>query len=112
MVRFFFYFSVALSVAQYGILTSSGTRTLICFRAANAFIYYGLSLNSTSIIGNKYLNFALVCLIEIPGYTVAWISIQHLGRRTSIIGFFFLCGATCIASTFVPERKHITKISY
>lgn len=40
----------------------------------NAFVYYGLSLNSTSLSGNKYLNYALVCLIEIPGYTISWVS--------------------------------------
>lgn len=31
----------------------------------NAFVYYGLSLNSTSLSGNKYLNYTLVCLIEV-----------------------------------------------
>lgn len=40
----------------------------------NAFVYYGLSLNSTSLSGNKYLNYTLVCLIEIPGYTISWVS--------------------------------------
>ncbi|XP_039484525.1 organic cation transporter protein isoform X8 [Drosophila santomea] len=40
--------------------------------AVNAIVYYGLSLNATSLSGNKYLNFALVCLVEIPGYSLAW----------------------------------------
>ena len=40
----------------------------------NAFVYYGLSLNSTSLSGNKYLNYTLVCLIEIPGYSISWVS--------------------------------------
>lgn len=42
----------------------------------NAFVYYGLSLNSTSLSGNKYLNYTLVCLIEIPGYTISWVSFR------------------------------------
>lgn len=42
-------------------------------RAVNAIVFYGLSLNSTNLSGNKYLNFALVCLIEIPGYSLAWV---------------------------------------
>lgn len=45
---------------------------------ANAFVYYGLSLNSTQLSGNKYLNYALVCLIEIPGYTISWVSDHQL----------------------------------
>ena len=72
-------------------------------RAANAFIYYGMSVNSTSLGGNKYLNFALVCLVEIPGYTLAWITMNRLGRRRSLCGSLLLCTATCVAAVFVPE---------
>lgn len=71
--------------------------------AANAFVYYGLSVNSTSLGGNKYLNFALVCLVEIPGYTFSWWAMNKLGRRWSFAGSLFLCAATCIAAAFVPQ---------
>jgi hypothetical protein len=71
-------------------------------RAANAFVYYGMSVNSTSLGGNKYLNFALVCLVEIPGYTIAWIAMNRLGRRWSLCGSLLLCAATCVAAVFVP----------
>lgn len=39
-------------------------RSLILFFiwATDAFVFYGLSLNSTSLSGNKYVNFILVCL--------------------------------------------------
>ncbi|PSN36797.1 Organic cation transporter protein [Blattella germanica] len=70
--------------------------------AANAFVYYGLSVNSTSLGGNKYLNFALVALVEIPGYTVAWIAMNRLGRRWSLVVSMLICGATCIGAAFVP----------
>jgi len=46
---------------------------LLLIWAVNAIVYYGLSLNATSLSGNKYLNFALVCLVEIPGYSLAWV---------------------------------------
>ena len=71
-------------------------------RTANAFVYYGMSVNSTSLGGNKYLNFALVCLVEIPGYTLAWIAMNRLGRRWSLCGSLLLCTATCVAGVFVP----------
>ena len=72
-------------------------------RAANALIYYGLSVNSTSLGGNKYLNFALVCLVEIPGYTVSWWAMNKLGRRWSLSSSLFLCAITCIGAAFVPQ---------
>jgi hypothetical protein len=60
-------------------------------------------VNSTSLGGNKYLNFALVCLVEIPGYTLAWVAMNRLGRRWSLAGSLLLCGVTCIAAVFVPQ---------
>lgn len=72
------------------------------FRAVNAFVYYGLSVNSTSMSGDKYLNFALVSLIEIPGYTLAWVSIRHCGRRISLVGSLLLCGLTCGLTIWLP----------
>ncbi|XP_065164782.1 organic cation transporter protein isoform X2 [Atheta coriaria] len=71
---------------------------------ANAFIYYGMSLNATSMGGNKYVNFILVCLIEIPGYLVSWITILKIGRKYSLIGSLFVCAVLCIATAFVPTN--------
>ncbi|XP_057656533.1 organic cation transporter protein isoform X2 [Diorhabda carinulata] len=71
----------------------------------NAFIFYGLSINSTSLGGNKYINFALVSLVEIPGYTIAWVSIKKLGRRISLVGSLLLCGVTCTLTIFVQSTN-------
>ncbi|KAM7345217.1 organic cation transporter protein isoform 1-T4 [Cochliomyia hominivorax] len=71
--------------------------------AVNAVVYYGLSLNSTNLSGNKYLNFALVCLIEIPGYTLAWISLNKFGRRLSLTGSLLLCALTCVAGGYITQ---------
>lgn len=70
----------------------------------NAFVYYGLSLNSTNLSGNKYLNFILVCLVEIPGNLLAWVVMNRLGRRTCLVGSLLICGVTCLASGFVSEN--------
>lgn len=50
---------------------------LLLVWAVNAIVFYGLSLNATNLSGNKYLNFTLVCLVEIPGYSLAWVGIQR-----------------------------------
>lgn len=76
------------------------------FRGVNAFVFYGLSVNSTSMGGDKYLNFALVCLIEIPGYSLAWVSIQKFGRKPSLIASLLVCGLTCTVTVFVPLSKY------
>uniref|UniRef100_A0A336KAG2 CSON004020 protein n=1 Tax=Culicoides sonorensis TaxID=179676 RepID=A0A336KAG2_CULSO len=81
-------------------------RGLILFYnwATCAFVFYGLSLNSVNLIGNKYLNFTLVSLIEIPGYSMAWYAMNKIGRRLSLSGSLFLCGITCIGGAFVSEE--------
>lgn len=75
--------------------------------ATNAFVFYGLSLNATSLSGNKYVNFILVCLVEIPGYTLSWIALKKIGRRWALSGSYFLCSITCAAGGFVPQGKFI-----
>ncbi|XP_016943475.3 organic cation transporter protein isoform X1 [Drosophila suzukii] len=74
---------------------------LLLIWAVNAIVYYGLSLNATSLSGNKYLNFALVCLVEIPGYSLAWLFLRKLGRRLALSGSLLLCSITCVGSGFV-----------
>ncbi|XP_066993624.1 organic cation transporter protein isoform X2 [Anabrus simplex] len=71
--------------------------------ASCAFVYYGLSVNSTSMGGDKYLNFALVCLVEIPGYTMSWITMNKFGRRRSLAASLFLCSITCLGAAFAPQ---------
>lgn len=75
--------------------------------ATNAFVFYGLSLNATSLSGNKYVNFILVCLVEIPGYTLSWIALNKIGRRWALAGSYLLCAFTCAAGGFVPQGKCI-----
>jgi hypothetical protein len=90
------------------LLSQQKNLLLFLLRTANAFVYYGMSVNSTSLGGNKYLNFALVCLVEIPGYTLAWIAMNRFGRRRTLCGSLLLCTATCVAAVFVPQGAVFT----
>lgn len=63
--------------------------------AVNALVYFGLSLNSVSLNGDKYFNFILVSLVEIPGYYLGYIAIEKFGRVIGFTGSMLLCGITC-----------------
>lgn len=65
--------------------------------AINALVYFGLSLNSVSLSGNKYSNFVLVSIVEIPGYYLGLVTIDKFGRVSSFIASMILCGITCIS---------------
>lgn len=87
-------------------------RGLILFDiwATNAFVFYGLSLNATSLSGNKYINFILVCLVEIPGYTLSWVLMNKIGRRWSLAGSLLMCAFTCAAGGFVQQGEPLLPV--
>ena len=41
---------------------------MIVNRFSNGIVYYGLSLSTSTLAGDKYLNFLLSGLVEVPAY--------------------------------------------
>lgn len=80
-------------------------RVAICSACwmTNTFVYFGLSLNVVTFDGNKYINFILVVLAEIPSIFATYFLIERLGRRWSFGGSMLVCGLACIASTLAPN---------
>ncbi|XP_011050377.1 PREDICTED: LOW QUALITY PROTEIN: solute carrier family 22 member 5-like [Acromyrmex echinatior] len=70
-------------------------RLLICSFCwlTNTFVYYGLSLNSVAFAGDKYINFVLVAVVEIPAYCLAWVLTDHIGRKPTLSGPFIPAGS-------------------
>ena len=62
--------------------------------------FYGLSLNSHSLAGDPYLNFLLVSLVEIPGYTISYLGMEKLGRRFSMSSSLIVGGLACLVGAF------------
>lgn len=79
-------------------------RLLVCSFCwiTNTFVYYGLALNSVAFAGDKYTNFILVAMVEIPGYCLTWLLTDRIGRKPMLSGAFLLSGIFCLAIQFVP----------
>lgn len=60
----------------------------------------GLSLNSVNLGGNKYNNFMLNGLVQVPGLILPLFIMNSLGRRTSLCGSMLLC-ALCMGATIL-----------
>lgn len=69
----------------------------------NTFVFYGLSLNSVSLAGNKYSNFIVTCLVEIPGYITVYIILNKFGRRWSLCGSLLVGGLACFSTAILPH---------
>ncbi|XP_038052307.1 organic cation transporter protein-like [Patiria miniata] len=66
--------------------------------------YYGASLNSSNLAGNKYTNFLFLGLAEVPGYIIIHFTMTWWGRRPSLCLFFLVSGAASIVTAFLPEQ--------
>ncbi|XP_045449925.1 organic cation transporter protein-like [Melitaea cinxia] len=72
----------------------------------NTFVYYGMSINSVLLSGNRYLNYAAVSAAEIPGYWTAVFLMGKIGRKPVLAGAFWTCAACQIAYIFVPDGQY------
>ncbi|XP_068082090.1 organic cation transporter protein [Anabrus simplex] len=70
--------------------------------ATNAFVYYGLALNSVYLGGNKYVNYILVTLIDLPGFPLSYVAMDTIGRKRTIAASLVAAGLACLAFICVP----------
>ncbi|PNF42889.1 hypothetical protein B7P43_G12899 [Cryptotermes secundus] len=66
------------------------------------FVFFGLSLTSVSVGGNKFTNFILVALIELPAYVVFYFAMDRFGRKSTLSASLILSGISSISFAFVP----------
>lgn len=92
--------------------TSIWHSRIMVWRLANAcfawyvvvFVSYGLTLNSVNLGGDKYMNFILSTLMEVPSNLVMFIVIKYFGRRNAQSGSMIICGACCLAAEYCADE--------
>lgn len=67
----------------------------------NVLVFFGLSLNSVALAGDKYVNWILVCLIELPGYLIVWLILDRVGRKRTLSISMVVGGLFCFLSEFI-----------
>ncbi|VVC91065.1 unnamed protein product, partial [Leptidea sinapis] len=91
-----------LSVLRSRVLMLRLATCSFCWVAA-AFVYYGLTINSVALSGNKYTNFALNMAMEIVASLLIMMALERIGRRLSIGTAFLLCGVTSISPFYLSD---------
>ncbi|XP_050348785.1 organic cation transporter protein-like [Nymphalis io] len=76
----------------------------------STFVYYGLSINSTSLSDTMHLNYILTCAVEIPGSFASVFILNIIGRKATLsCGFFF--SALCnIVFVFIPNDLYVVRL--
>ncbi|XP_067685225.1 organic cation transporter protein-like [Haliotis asinina] len=67
--------------------------------------YYGLTLQITSLKGNKYIIFLIGASVEMAAYLLDIIIMKFCKRRYSVVTFAFLAAVTCIVAGALPSGK-------
>lgn len=68
-------------------------------------VYYGLSYNAVSLVGNMYINFVLTSVAEIPGALLCWVTLNRFGRKSSIMSGFFTSGIALLILPVIENCK-------
>ena len=67
-------------------------------------VYYGLTMGASTLIpGSPYLNFLVVSLVEIPGYTLSYMTMNKLGRKWSMALCLMVAGTACLADGVINQ---------
>ncbi|CAD5205828.1 unnamed protein product [Bursaphelenchus okinawaensis] len=77
------------------------TMVLSYLWVCDTFVYYGLSLFSTELAGDKFWNYILSGFIELPSYAVSPYLLDKIGRRLFVSAAHFLAGFSFLATIFI-----------
>ncbi|CAH1798690.1 unnamed protein product [Owenia fusiformis] len=73
-------------------------------------VYYGLSLNSSNLGGDPYINFLISAGVEIPAYALFHFLLVKIGRRICTSFTFIAGGIALLCILPVPEEQTIVII--
>ncbi|KAJ8383089.1 hypothetical protein SKAU_G00038670 [Synaphobranchus kaupii] len=66
--------------------------------------YFGLSLNTSNMSGDAYLNCLLSAVVELVAYTGAWLLLKVTSRRAIISSTLLISGTVLLLIRMVPEK--------
>jgi len=66
--------------------------------------YYGLSLNTSNLSGDPYLNCFLSALAEVPGYIVSTVLLKKCPRRPLLLTYLLMGGGFLLLIPLIPEN--------
>ncbi|CAH0401084.1 unnamed protein product [Chilo suppressalis] len=66
-------------------------------------INYGMMISAVFIDGNKYINFALLMLMDIPSNIFYWLALSKYKRKIPLVTSFLIGGVFCVVQPFVSK---------
>ncbi|XP_028838382.1 solute carrier family 22 member 5-like [Denticeps clupeoides] len=66
--------------------------------------YFALSLNTSNLHGNAYLNCFLSAAVEVPAYILSWLMFRYWPRRLCLFSTLFQGGAVLLLIHLIPQN--------
>lgn len=93
------------------------SRILLVRLALNIFIwfmikliYYGMTVQSVSLAGNKYVNYILVSGVEMPAILISCLLMNWIGRKRSLCVTLLLTGVACVATDLISDEAWLVSL--
>ncbi|KAK3729039.1 hypothetical protein RRG08_005412 [Elysia crispata] len=87
------------------VLRSSTMRNIsliVCYSwMVSSLTYYGITLLSTSLAGDPYINFLIGAVLELPSTICMFLLLTRFGRKIVIIGFTAAAGLSLLAAVLL-----------
>lgn len=74
------------------------------------FVYYGLSVQSVALGGNKFANFIWISVSEVPACIISYYLMDRAGRKITLAITMILAGISCFAYEFIPAEAIFLRI--
>lgn len=74
-------------------------------------VYYGTSLNVGNLSGNRYINFFLSGLVEIPALLLVVLINNKIGRKKTLALLMSVAGCSCFAILFIDLAGKLQELS-
>lgn len=70
----------------------------------SSLLYFAIVFASSNLTSqSKYINFAAVCLAEMPGLIIACFVLDRFGRKRTVMLFMLITGVCCVSLAAVPN---------
>jgi len=79
---------------------------MFAFRFVTGLVYFGISLNVTSFIGNIFANNAISGILDTPAAILSFYLSSYWGRKKSVCLAMLICGAALIPIPFVSSGSY------
>ncbi|KAJ6636136.1 Organic cation transporter-like protein [Pseudolycoriella hygida] len=78
---------------------------------STALVYYGLSILSVNLHGNKFINFISFSLAEYPPIITIYFFLDKVGRKYLLSGSLFFSGITCVIPVmFITGHTNVWRL--